>query len=140
TILNKSGAVSPTKAEGGSTVGLIGGSVDWRPTTWWRTAFQSGVERTARRESSLTSSYQCAAGTCVSGTGSRGEVQGEMSVYTARLQMSAIPTLRWADRFLSLRPSFGADFRKTEKHVATVNGYTLAAGSEDIATAQTIRG
>lgn len=128
-VLSTNGSVTPGRSSALSTSGLMGLQADWRPTLWFRSALQTGVERTVRRDAFESKSHICKSGVCERGNDTRANYQGEQSEYTVRLQSSVQPKLGAVDRFFSVRPTFGADFRKSERSSIRVTGKNVVSGS-----------
>lgn len=111
---------------------LFVGSIGWNPGEWVTSA-NLGVEGVFGDNSQYTSWTQCNSGLpCRDSTGSRSERSESRAMYSVRFNASRNLSLGRADRFLSIRPTFGGDFRKTQQSELYMDKENLPPGENSM--------
>lgn len=104
---------------------VLGLQSNWRPYGAWHLSSTTGIERVTEHRSTQGRATRCRVDTgCQDTTGTRSENRMERDVYTVRLNASTVLNTGRLNRFLQLRPAFGADYRlnKNSGISVSVNG------------------
>lgn len=124
--------ITTTEAPVHSSTVVFGSNVLWRAGTWTVNS-NAGVESSVNDRSSFKAETQCRLNPpCVDTLGSREEASERRRVYTVRLNTSTRINLGSFSNFLEVRPTFGGDFRKTERSRLWVSKNEIPAGDRSI--------
>lgn len=112
---------------------IVGSTVQWRPRTNWVANGTVGYERGGREESVYQSETHCdPLVPCADTAGMRSEGTERRTVQTVRFNTSTELNIGNAFRFLEIRPSVGADFRKENVSALLITRYGVPPGEKSI--------
>ncbi len=113
--------------------GLISGSVQYNPLEAIQVNANIGAEKTYGNNSWYSRSFDCLiVSGCVEKLGTRFESSESGSVHTLRLNASVNLSLGPLNRFLSIRPSIGGDYRKTDQTRTSINKNDIPVGDRSL--------
>ncbi len=113
--------VDANEANSTTTRGLISVSARWNPTPWWSGTFTTGLDRGFTRDNTDSRRRTCVDRLCGMSADATFAGNYDYSVYTIRAQSTFIPSLGWANRFLSVRPGVTMDLRRESREQENVN-------------------
>lgn len=110
-------------------------TITWQPLSWMSPTGSAGMNRVFRRDDAEDKSAYCSATGCGLSTLDRALAQIDGTIYTFGVRTAIPVSLNQFDRFLSIRPSIGANLRKDLNESVSVIADSLALGSDDISSA-----
>lgn len=112
---------------------MFASNIGWNPGVWVTSA-SVGVEGGFDERSEYTAWTQCDFGAaCSDSSGSRSQNSDNRMMYSVRFNTSRTLSLGRADRFLSIRPTFGGDFRRTQRSGLQIRKENLPPGENSMA-------
>ncbi len=132
--------VSPTSKENPirSDATIVGTAIKWNPRINWVANGTVGYERGGREESVYQSNAHCdPLLPCADTTGNRFESTERRTIQTVRLNTSTELNLGSTLKFLEIRPSIGADFRKENVSVLAISRSDVPPGEKSITSGGT---
>lgn len=112
----------------------------WLPRAGWNVSATVGLDKSITDLSTYDYVIRCympdnaISSTCYDTLGSRYESKTDRTNYTLRFTGSTVIGLGALSRFVSLRPSIGGDFRKTQNGMLSIQNRGLPPGERDIIT------
>lgn len=115
-----------------STSVVMGSNMNWRPTSSYVVNATLGLERFNGTDNKTQSQTSTGASSNPAQDVTTTMKQDNKAIYTARINASTSLKLGALDKFLSIRPSIGGDYRKTDQNSFTFEQKKIPSGESGI--------
>ncbi len=110
----------------------LGSSLNWVALHGWTLMGNAGLSRSSTETSAFTRNVNCVVSACTDTTGYRSEGDAGTTEITSRMNVRKQLNFGGFSRLLDLRPSFGADFRKSERRSLSLSRNGIPPGERSV--------